>query len=76
MDKKPGFKIQYAFKKAAPYLNISYALLGGMAFFGFIGHWLDKKFATEPYLLLVGIFIGLALGYYNMIKVIQGLDKK
>jgi len=74
MDKKPAF--QHAFRKAGPYLNISYTLIGAMALFGYIGNWLDKKFGVEPYLLLIGIFIGLVLGYYNMIKVIQSLDKK
>ena len=76
MDKKPGFTTQHAFKKAGPYLNISYTLIGAIALFGYIGHWLDEKLGAEPYLLLIGIFIGLVLGYYNMIKVIQGLDKK
>ncbi len=61
---------------AGPYLNISYTLMGGMALFGFLGYWLDKELHTRPYLLLLGIFIGLVLGYYNMVKVIQSLDKK
>ncbi len=57
-------------------MNISYTLIGAMGLFGYFGHWLDKQLGSGPYLLLSGIFIGLVLGYYNMIKVIQGLDKK
>jgi F0F1-type ATP synthase assembly protein I len=77
MSKKElPLKIETAFKKAEPYLNISYTLAGSIALFGYLGHWLDKKFQTHPYLLLLGIFIGLFLGYYNMIKVVKGLGKK
>ena len=76
MGLKPGFSAHEAFKKAGPFLNIGYTLMGGIALFGFLGYWLDKKFQTEPYLLLIGVFLGLILGYYNMIKIIQSLDKK
>jgi F0F1-type ATP synthase assembly protein I len=74
--KESPLKGQKAFKKAEPYVNISYTLIGAMGLFGYLGHWLDKKLQVHPYLLLLGIFVGLFFGYYNMIKVIRSLDKK
>ena len=76
IDKRPGSKIPSAFKKAEPYLNISYTLLGAIALFGYIGHRFDERLGVHPYLMLIGILVGLALGYYNMIKVIHSLEKK
>lgn len=38
-------------------------------FIGFgIGWWLDKKFDTEPVLLFVGLFFGIAAGFSNIIR--------
>ena len=76
MKKKHEQSMHDAFKNAAPYINISYTLMGSIALFGYFGHWLGVKLQIQPYLLLIGIFIGLVLGFYNMIKVIQGIDKK
>jgi F0F1-type ATP synthase assembly protein I len=64
-----------AFRKAAPYLNIGYVLLGSVVFFGFIGYTLDEKFQISPLFLILGIFLGLILGFYNMFKVINNLKK-
>ncbi len=33
-----------------------------------IGVWLDKKFGTEPILLFVGLFFGIAAGFSNIIR--------
>ena len=34
----------------------------------FIGIWLDKKFDTEPVLLFVGLALGIAAGFSNIIR--------
>jgi len=65
-----------AFRKASPYLNMGYVLIGSIALFGFIGnqtdHWLDSK----PVGLIIGLFTGLALGFYHLIKAIQQIENK
>ena len=33
-----------------------------------IGIWLDKKFDTEPILLFVGLALGIAAGFSNIIR--------
>ncbi|HID40182.1 MAG TPA: AtpZ/AtpI family protein [Calditrichaeota bacterium] len=69
-------EINNAFRKAGPYLNIGYTLLGGIIVFGYLGNWLDKKTELTPLFLIVGLFVGLALGFYNMIKVLNQITRK
>ncbi len=65
-----------AFHKATPYLNIGYVLIGSVVFFAIVGNWFDKKFDYQPLFLIIGLFVGLILGFYHMIKVIQELERK
>ena len=65
-----------SFLKAAPYINISYVLIGSIAMFGLLGWWLDEHLLTRPLLTVFGILGGLFLGLYNLFKVIRKLDKK
>ncbi len=34
----------------------------------FAGQWADKKLGTEPWLLLLGIFAGITLGLYQLLR--------
>ena len=34
----------------------------------FLGHWLDGKFHTKPWLMLVGMIWGLATSFWMIIK--------
>ena len=36
--------------------------------FLFVGQWMDRKFGTTPWLLLVGVLLGAALGMWMMIR--------
>jgi len=39
---------------------------------GAAGWWLDRKFGTMPWLMLVGGLFGFAAGFYVLLKAIQG----
>jgi F0F1-type ATP synthase assembly protein I len=67
---------QSAFRKAGPYLNIGYTLFGSVLFFAYIGYLIDSWFEKKPLFLIIGLFLGLFGGFYNMIKVLQQLDRK
>lgn len=69
-------EVQSSFRKAAPYLNIGYTLIGGVLFFGYFGNLLDKKTGNGPIFLLLGLFLGLGLGFYNMYKVIKNMEQR
>ena len=36
---------------------------------GAVGYWLDGKFGTSPWLILIGGSFGFAVGLYRMIKI-------
>lgn len=65
-----------AFRKAGPYLNIGYTLFGSILFFAYIGYLVDNWSGKKPLFLIIGLFLGLFGGFYNMIKVLQRLDRK
>jgi ATP synthase protein I len=39
----------------------------------FGGRWLDEKLGTAPGLLLLGLFLGLAVGFYGLYRTIKPL---
>jgi F0F1-type ATP synthase assembly protein I len=41
----------------------------------FFGSWLDKKFGTTPWLMLVFTLMGIAAGFIEMFKLAQQLSK-
>ena len=69
-------KINTAFEKAGPYLNIGYFFIGGMILFGYIGYKLDQWIGSKVIFLLLGLFMALALGFYNMFKVLSQINNK
>jgi len=72
----PQKETRSAMHRAAPYLNIGYTLTGGIILFGYLGNLLDQKTGRAPLFLITGLFTGLALGFYNMIKVLNQLNRK
>ena len=65
-----------AYQKAAPYLNIVYSFFGGIILFGYLGHVLDEKWNQRSLFLIIGVFLGFALGFYRMLKLIGELERK
>ena len=75
-NKSTHKEINSAFTKAGPYLNIGYFLLGAIILFGYIGYKIDKWLQTDFVFLLSGLLLALALGFYNMFKVLSQLNDK
>lgn len=40
-----------------------------------VGYWLDRKFGTSPWLLLVGLFTGFPLALYSLVKKLGPSDR-
>lgn len=36
--------------------------------FLFIGQWLDRRLGTDPWLMMLGVFLGAAAGFYAMYR--------
>lgn len=41
----------------------------------FLGQWLDGKFGTAPWLMLAGLAVGFAAGFFSFLRSIQKLAK-
>jgi len=65
-----------SFQKAAPYLNIVYTFFGSIIILGYVGFLLDDYFQKRPIFLISGVFLGFILGFYNLIKMVNQLEKK
>ena len=73
----PGLgDIGTSYAKAAPYVDASWQLIGGVALCTFLGLWLDKKFGTSPWLVIVGVFLGFASGMLGFWRAIQQAERK
>ena len=42
------------------------------ALFALLGHWLDRRLGTSPWLLLLLVFIGAAAGLYSVYRRVLG----
>lgn len=42
----------------------------------FLGHYLDGKWATDPWLTLLGLLLGASGGLYNLIRVLKWQERR
>ncbi|OCA82394.1 hypothetical protein A8F94_21050 [Bacillus sp. FJAT-27225] len=59
------------FKAMALMSAILSQLVGSTLLGIFAGRWLDGKSGTEPLFLIIGLFIGLAVGIYAVLRLVQ-----
>ncbi|NOG46522.1 MAG: AtpZ/AtpI family protein [Calditrichaeota bacterium] len=68
-------EINSAYSKAGPYLNITYFFISAMIIFGFVGYKIDQAYGFNFLFLLIGLFVGLSLGFYKLYIVITHIEK-
>jgi F0F1-type ATP synthase assembly protein I len=71
-----GEQIGESYRKAGPWLDASWQLSGSIAFWTFLGWFLDGKLGTRPWLLVSGAVLGISLGFYLFFRAIVELGKK
>tara|TARA_X000001036_G_C20619398_1_gene782403 strand:- start:486 stop:710 length:225 start_codon:yes stop_codon:yes gene_type:complete len=62
-------------QQAAPAASASYSLIASILIFTFLGKYIDSKFEISPLGVLTGVLIGLAVGFYQLIKITH-INKK
>jgi F0F1-type ATP synthase assembly protein I len=50
------------------YSGVGVELAGATAGLALAGYWIDGKFGTAPWGILIGVVIGIVGGLYNLIK--------
>jgi F0F1-type ATP synthase assembly protein I len=54
---------------AGPAAAASYTLVGGIILLGGIGYAVDRWWKTEPWGLVIGLVLGIVVGFYEIIRV-------
>jgi ATP synthase protein I len=55
-------------QRAGPAATASYTLIGGILLLGGLGYWADQSWGTSPWGLLTGLLLGIAAGFYAIVK--------
>ena len=59
---------QKIIKQSGPAASASYGLVASILLFTFIGWSIDANNNTSPIGILVGVFFGILVGFYHLIK--------
>lgn len=51
-------------------MGASYTLIGAILLLGALGYFLDKWQDTSPIFLLIGLLLGIIVGFYEIAKTI------
>ena len=71
-----GEEVASAYRRAAPYLDASWQLVGGVGLWTFIGWFADRKFHTAPWLLVTGATLGMGIGFYLFFRALSAIGRK
>lgn len=52
-------------KDLARYSSWGFDFAASVLIFTYLGYWLDKKYATHPWLTVLGALVGSFFGYYS-----------
>jgi len=55
-------------RQSGPSAAAAYTLLGAILFLGGLGYFIDKYFNTSPLYLLIGLGLGIVIGFYELAK--------
>ncbi|MCH8325052.1 MAG: AtpZ/AtpI family protein [Bacteroidetes bacterium] len=58
------------------YLGLGIQLAVTVSVMVLLGYWLDNKFQTSPYLILIFSFLGIISALYNFLKTVIKTPKK
>jgi F0F1-type ATP synthase assembly protein I len=63
--------LQTSVQQAGPAATAGYTLVGAILFLGGLGYAIDAWKGTAPYGLVGGLFLGVIVGFYHLIKTVQ-----
>ena len=53
---------------AGSYLGVGLQFALSIVFFVYLGQWLDRRYGTEPWLLLIGLLLGAGGSFYSIYR--------
>ena len=71
IDILENFKsFQNIVKQSGPAAAASYGLIASILIFTYFGWMIDRKIDSSPFAILIGMLLGLIIGFYHLIKVV------
>ena len=62
--------LQKIIRQSGPAMGASYTLIGAILILGTLGYFIDKWRETSPIFLLIGLLLGIIIGFYEIAKTI------
>lgn len=62
--------MQKIIRQSGPAAAASYTLIGAVIILGALGYFADKWLNTEPILLIIGLILGVIVGFYELAKTV------
>ena len=56
--------------RSGPVAGAAYTLVGGIILLGGIGYAVDAWRGTSPWFLVTGLFLGIVVGFYELVKTV------
>ena len=63
-----GRKPSQTYPSWARYTGVGFEFAAALAVFALLGYWIDRKYQTGPWGLIIGAALGLIGGTYNLIR--------
>jgi ATP synthase protein I len=57
------------------YMGVGLQFVIAIVLFLYLGKWVDSRLGTGPAFLIVGVFLGAALSFYNLYRKISAAQK-
>ena len=71
IDIVENFKsFQNIVKQSGPAAAASYGLIASILIFTYFGWMIDRKIDSSPFAILIGMLMGMIVGFYHLIKVV------
>jgi ATP synthase protein I len=65
-----------ALRSAGPLFGSGIQLAASVVLMFFIGRWIDGKWNTGPWFMIVGIFFGFTAGLINFIRIVNRIERQ
>lgn len=65
-----------AMRQASPFLTAGIQLAASVVVMFFLGHWLDERWHTAPWLVIIGSMAGAAAGFTQFIRAVNAVTRQ
>ena len=75
-DEKKNSKLFEGWRESGSLYGAGVQIAAGIVLMAFIGWWIDTRWGTTPWIMVLGICFGAAAGMYQLVKTVNEINKK